>query len=94
MCPASSVSPLPAVHRVLALPEAGPLTERFGHTAVTESVRAVLAEARRQLTGGIKNVTDQWFAGNRVQHLGQVGNHALALSGSENDDIHAACFMR
>ena len=52
MCPASPVSPLPAVHRVLALPEAGPLTERFGHTAVTESVRAVLAEARRQLTGG------------------------------------------
>jgi len=52
MCPATPASPLPAVHRVLALPEAGPLTERFGRTALTESVRAILAQARRQLADG------------------------------------------
>ena len=37
---------------------------------------------------GIDHMLDQRLAGQRVQHFRQVRMHALALSGSENDDVH------
>ena len=43
---ASAPSRLPAVHRVLAMPEVQTLAERFGRRQVTETVRAVVGEAR------------------------------------------------
>jgi hypothetical protein len=42
---------------------------------------------RRQRAGGIDHVRDQRTSRKRVQHLGQRGVHALALSGSEDHDV-------
>jgi hypothetical protein len=43
---------------------------------------------RRQAARRIDDMRDERLAGERMQHLGQVGMHALALAGRENDDIH------
>jgi hypothetical protein len=43
---------------------------------------------RRQQARCVDNVLGQRLAGDRVQYLGKVGVHALALAGSENDDVH------
>lgn len=49
-----------------------------------------------QVAGGIDHVGQHRAAGNRLQHLGQVGFHALASAGGEDDDVQglghgAAC---
>ena len=43
---------------------------------------------RLQGAGGVDDMLRQGLAGDRVQDLGQIGVHALALAGSEDDDIH------
>ena len=45
-----------------------------------------------QRLGRVEHVRQQRPAGQWVQHLGQVGVHALALPGGENDDVHG-CFQ-
>jgi transcriptional regulator with GAF, ATPase, and Fis domain len=35
----------------------------------------------------IDHVAEQGFAGQRMQHLGQVGSHARAFAGSEDEDV-------
>jgi hypothetical protein len=42
----------------------------------------------REAAGGVNHVRDQRLASQRMEYLGQVRMHALALAGSENDDIH------
>ena len=36
---------------------------------------------------GINNVLNHWFTCKGVQNFGQVGAHALALSGGEDRDV-------
>jgi hypothetical protein len=40
----------------------------------------------RQFRGGGEHVAEQRPAGERLQHLGQVALHALALAGGQDDD--------
>ena len=39
-------------------------------------------------TRGIDHMLGQRLAGDRVQHLGQIGMHPLALTGGEDDDLY------
>jgi len=48
----SSLASLPSVERVLTGAETAPLIEHFGRAAVTDAVRAVLDELRRELAAG------------------------------------------
>ncbi len=43
----------------------------------------------RQFARGIHNMTEQGFAGEGMQHLGQIGVHPFALAGGENHDLKA-----
>ncbi|GLC91744.1 hypothetical protein Tamer19_11520 [Cupriavidus sp. TA19] len=43
---------------------------------------------RRQRACRIEDVRQHGPPCNRVQYLGQIGNHSLAHAGGENDDIH------
>ena len=43
--------------------------------------------ARRERARGVEHVREQRPAGQRMQHLGQVGAHALALARGENEDF-------
>jgi hypothetical protein len=43
----------------------------------------------RQLTRGIDNMTEQRFAGEGMQHLGQIGVHPFALACGQNHDLEA-----
>jgi hypothetical protein len=43
--------------------------------------------ARPERARGIENVTEQRSSGKRMQDLGQVRAHALALTGGQNDYI-------
>ena len=49
---------------------------------ITTQRRARLEPAR-----GVENVGEQRAAGQRMQDLGQVGEHPLALAGGEDDDL-------
>ncbi len=42
-----------------------------------------------QRAGGIDHMGQHRAAGNRLQHLGQVGLHALASAGGEDDDVQS-----
>jgi hypothetical protein len=42
----------------------------------------------REAAGGVNHVRNQRLASQRMEYLGQVRMHALALPGGENDDIH------
>ena len=42
---------------------------------------------RRQRTGGIDDAIDQRAARDSMQHLRQLGLHASASAGSQNDDV-------
>ena len=38
--------------------------------------------------GRVDHMLGQRLAGDRMQDFGEIGMHALALAGSENDDVH------
>jgi hypothetical protein len=38
--------------------------------------------------GGVDDVLGKRFSGDGMKDLREIGVHALALAGSENDDVH------
>ena len=66
--------------------------ERCANGVSTVAVNDAQA-ARRQGARRIDDVRDERLAGQGVQDLGQVGIHALPLTGGEDDDIHAWDFL-
>ena len=59
------------------------LAHALAAVAVDDADDAGLEAAR-----GIDHVRKQRPAGQRMQHLGQIRVHALALTGGEDDDVH------
>ena len=43
---------------------------------------------RQERARRVDDVRDERLASKRMQHLGQMGVHALALAGGEDDDVH------
>src|SRR6187551_1848142 len=61
------------------------LLERRAHLVAAVAVNHV---HRRwfQTASAANNVPQQWHAGERLQNLGEIGLHSLALAGSEDND--------
>jgi len=49
---------------------------------------------RRQAARGVQHMLQQRQAGQPVQHFGQLGNHARAFAGSEDDDVEGKRHIR
>jgi hypothetical protein len=49
--------------------------------------------ARRQRARRIDDIRDQRLARQGMQHLGQIGIHAFALTSGEDDDVHDRTFF-
>lgn len=69
----------------------GPQQVGLGGEGLAYGIAAVAMDdadvRRRERPRAIDDMGQQRFAGDRMQHLGQAGAHALALTGGENDDI-------
>ena len=68
--------------------------QRPAHVAALEGLQHLLAAVAVddvrgggfEAGGGVEHVAEQRPAGERLQHLGQVGLHALALAGGQDHD--------
>ena len=73
--------PACSTHSIAAIRET-PRAPARRHGRSTTMIFARLERAR-----GVEHVREQRPAGERMQHLGQRGMHALALTRGENDDF-------
>ena len=72
----------------LQRPVQGLARERLAHLLAAVAVDHVDVGRRGDFPRGVDHVLQQGAPGEGLQHLGQVGLHALALAGGQDDDGH------